>query len=90
MAGGAKRAMKRVQKAAAAGRSMAKKAPAKAKRMMKTVKQKATTMGEAASSVAEKVTQVAATAAGVVVGTVQAVMPDSSDRESTDNTGGAA
>ena len=59
-----------------------------AKRMIKTVRAKATTMGETASNVAEKVTQVAATAAGVVVGTVQAVMPD--NNESSDNTGGAA
>ena len=50
--------------------------------MMKTAREKASTLGEMAGNVADKVTQVAATAAGAVVGTVQAVMPDNNSGSS--------
>lgn len=62
---------------------MAKKTPGQATRIMKTARAKAATFGDIASNVAERVTQVAATAAGAVVGTVQAVMPDNTAQTKT-------
>jgi hypothetical protein len=78
---------KRMRNVAAAGRKMVSKAPDRARRTLKTARKKAGSFGEMASNVAEKVTQVAATAAGAVVGTVQAVMPDHSAQTRTNGTG---
>jgi hypothetical protein len=53
--------------------------------MLDTVKERASTVGEAvgtrANSIAEGVTQAVATAAGVVVGTVQALRPNNAEAE---------
>jgi hypothetical protein len=57
------------------------------------VKERASTMGGAvgsrANSVVEGVTQAVATAAGVVVGTVQALRPDNADAQSGAGESGA-
>ena len=47
--------------------------------MLDNVKERAASMGSRANTVVENVTQAVATAAGVVVGSVQAVMPHSDE-----------
>jgi hypothetical protein len=71
---------KRVKSAAQASKEAVQRVPGQARQMMDTVKEKASEVGERANNALEGVTKVVATAAGAVVGTVQAAM--GSDQQS--------
>jgi hypothetical protein len=59
---------------------MMERAPEQARQLVDTVKDKASVVGERANDALEGVTRVVATAAGAVVGTVQAAMGSDADR----------
>jgi hypothetical protein len=63
---------------------MMERAPEQARQLMDTVKDKASMVGERANDALEGVTRVVATAAGAVVGTVQAAMGSDSQQERSD------
>ena len=73
----------RVQSAATASKEAVQRVPEQARQFMDNMKDKASVVGERANDALESVTKVVATAAGAVVGTVQAAM--GSDQQSDDN-----
>ena len=73
----------RMQSAATASKEAVQRVPEQARQFMDTVKDKASVAGERANDALESVTRVVATAAGAVVGTVQAAM--GSDQQSDDS-----
>jgi hypothetical protein len=76
---------KRMQSAVDAGKRAMEQAPEQARQLMDTVKDKASVVGERANDALEGMTRVVATAAGAVVGTVQAAMGGDADRSEEDS-----
>jgi len=75
----------RMQSAVDASKRAMERAPEQARQLMDTVKDKASVVGERANDALEGVTRVVATAAGAVVGTVQAAMGSDADRSEEDS-----
>ena len=72
-----------MQSAATASKEAVQRVPEQARQIMDTMKDKASAVGERANDALESVTKVVATAAGAVVGTVQAAM--GSDQQTEDS-----